>query len=96
MPYAAKIVLNCLRGNRVELDAMVERFITDGVRFIAVTGAECARIENIIDELVVGDGSDSSRFILTSSHPGEELQEVVEFARYSISDPPGEPQIVEL
>lgn len=96
MPYAAKIVLNCSRGYRLELDALVEQFITDGVTFVAVAGMDCGRVEDIIDELVVGDGSNPSRFITTSSHQGETLQAVVEFARYSISDPPGEPQVVEL
>lgn len=75
---------------------MVEAFIADGVALVAVAGVDCERIEDIIDELVVGNGSDTSRFILTSAHPGESLLEVVEFARSSISEPPGEPQVVEL
>jgi hypothetical protein len=35
----------------------------------------------LIDKLIVGDGSDQSRFITTTSHPGETIDEVMEFAR---------------
>ena len=96
MHFAPKVVLNCSRGYRTELDAMVEQFIADGVKFVAVAGSDCSLVEDIIDELVVGDGSDESRYILTSSHPGEPLVNVVEFARTAISEPAGEPQVVEL
>jgi hypothetical protein len=96
MHYAPKVVLNCRDGYRVELDAIVEQFLVDGVRFVAVAGSDCSRVEDIIDELVVGDGADESRFILTSSHPGEPLGDVIEFVRTSISEPAGEPQVVEL
>jgi hypothetical protein len=74
MHFAPKIVLNCSRGYRTELDAMVEQFIADGVKFVAVAGSDCSLVEDIIDELVVGDGSDESRYILTSSHPGEPVR----------------------
>jgi hypothetical protein len=80
----------------MELDAMVEQFVADGVKFVAVAGSDCSRVEDIIDELVAGDGSNESRFILTSSHPGAPLVDVIEFARTAISEPSGEPQIVEL
>lgn len=58
MPYARKIVLYCSRGYRQELDALVEEFLADGVIFVGVVGGDCSRVENIIDELVVGDGSE--------------------------------------
>jgi len=95
MGYAPKIVLHCTRGYRVELDALVERFIADGVMFVAVAWNDFARIEDIFDELVVGDGSDESRFILTSSHPGKALSEVIEFARTTFREIEVEPQVVE-
>ncbi|MGO4713955.1 hypothetical protein [Bradyrhizobium sp. 2TAF24] len=49
------------------------------------TGWFCQRaaskVDDIIDELVVGDGSDPSRFITISFHPDETVEEVLEFAR---------------
>ncbi len=95
MSYSQKVVIHSKSGTMSPLDELVEQFIADGVRFIAVVGAECALIEDIIDELVVGDGSREARFILTSSHPGEPLDEVVQFAR-AIREGVGEPQVVEL
>ena len=96
MPFAPKIVLHCLSGYRMELDALVEQFLADGVEFVGVVGTDCALVEDIIDELVVGDGSDESRFILTSAHPGESVEEVVAFARLISSAHDGEAQVVVL
>jgi hypothetical protein len=75
---------------------MVEQFIQDQVIFVGVVGEDCARIEDIIDELVVEDGSDESRFILTSSHPDESLSEAVEFALSLRAEYAGEVQVVQL
>jgi hypothetical protein len=96
MPYPRKIVLHCSSGYRMELDALVERFIADGVAFVGVVGADCSRVEDIIDELVVGDGSIEPRTLLTSAHPGESVEEALEFAR-SLSAAYGEEvELVEL
>ncbi len=96
MAFAQKIVLHCPTGYHLGLEHIVEQFIADGVKFIGVVGADCSRVEDIIDELVVGDGSDTTRFILTSSHPGESLKEALEFARSLSAEYSGEPQVVEL
>ena len=63
-----------------KLEAFVEQCLTEGVELIAVVGDGCKLVENIIDEIVVGEGSDETRYVTTSSHPGECLEEVVEFA----------------
>jgi hypothetical protein len=57
MAFARKIGLNCPRGYDSQLDGLVEDFIRDGVVFVGVVGTDCERIEDIIDELVAGDGS---------------------------------------
>ena len=81
---------------KLALDQMVEDFLRDGVALVAVIGRDCAKVEDIIDELIVGDGSNPERFIVTTSHPGESLQDVVEFAELFSTDPAGKVQIVEL
>ena len=96
MGYARKIVLHCPGGYTPAIDPLVEKFIADGVEFIAVVGTDCSRVEDIIDELVVGDTSDDGRFILTSSHPGESLASAIDFARSLSAKYAGEPQVVEL
>ena len=95
MSYAQKVIIHSKSGANNTLEALVEQFISDGVRFVAVAGKDCELIEDIIDEIVVGDGSDNTRFILTSSHPGESLEEVMQFARI-VTQGTGEPQLVEL
>ncbi len=95
MRYGRKIVLHCPTGYKLELDAMVEQFINDGVAFVGVVGNDCSRVEDIVDELV-GDGSDQNRFILTSSHEGESLAEAVEFAESLRGEYDGQAQVVVL
>ncbi|MDI1226184.1 MAG: hypothetical protein PSY14_00670 [bacterium] len=80
-----KIVLCVAPESEQKLHTFVEECIRGRVGFIAVAGDNCSRIEDIIDELVVGDASDDSRFILTSSHPDEDLDSVIEFARSMIT-----------
>ncbi len=96
-PYAKKIVLECPTGYRMELDQMIEDLIADGVAFVGVMGVDCSHVEDLIDEFVVGDGLDDTRFILTSSHPDESLDEVADFAR-ALSRPEhtGDIQVVRL
>ena len=96
VPYQKKVVLKCPAGYKTSLDQMVEDFLRDGVALVAVMGTDCAKVEEIIDELIVGDGSNPQRFIVTTSHPGESLQDVVEFAESFSTEPVGKVQIVEL
>ena len=95
MAHAKKIVLHCPRGYEPRLASLVEEFIRDGVAFVGAVGPDCAKVEEIIDELVVGDGS-REYHMLTSSHPGEALEEVVQFAESLTGDFRGEVQVVEL
>ncbi|MBR1222684.1 hypothetical protein JQ557_32115 [Bradyrhizobium sp. U87765 SZCCT0131] len=81
MSYAPKIVLQLPLSSLDALDAFVEDCIRDGVSLIAIVGKDASKVDDIIDELVVGDGSDPSRFITTSFHPDETVEEVLEFAR---------------
>jgi hypothetical protein len=77
------------------LDQMVADFIRDGVVFVGVVGTDCSKVEDIMDELVVGDG-DQDKFILTSSHPGESLDDAIEFAKSLTGEFEGDVQVVEL
>lgn len=96
MRYGRKIVLHCLSGYKPELDEMVEQFLRDGVVFVGVVGKDCSRVEDIIGELVVGDGNDETRFILTSFHEDESLDEAIDFAESLSGEYAGEIQVVQL
>jgi hypothetical protein len=96
VPYKAKVVLNCRPGVPTGLDQLVEAFLRDGVRFVAVVGESADRIEQLIDEFVVADGSDQSRYILTSSHPHETLAEALRFAEGLTGEYTGDVQVVDV
>jgi len=69
----------CRNGYQPQLDSLVEEFIRDGVVFVGVVGTDCTKVEDIIDELVVGLG-DRDYDLLTSSHPNESVADAVRFA----------------
>lgn len=79
-------MLHCPHGYQPGLEVLVSEFVREGVRFVGVVGHDCSRVEDIIDEILVGDGTRKPCFVLTSSHPGETLAQAVEFAR-SLTDP---------
>ena len=79
----------------MSIDALVEDFLRDGVKMVAVVGTDCEKVETIIDELVVGEARDPSRFMLTSSHPGESLDQVLAFVSSLSAEYSGRVQIVE-
>ena len=54
MAYAKKIALHCPNGYDTRLDTLIEDFIRDGVVFVGVVGEDCARVEDIIDEVRTG------------------------------------------
>lgn len=81
MTYAPKLVLVLPISNPDQLAPFVEDCIRDRVVLIAIVGEGASEIDDLIDELVVGDGSDSERFINTSFHPDATVEEVMEFAR---------------
>ena len=96
MPFQSKVVLHCPSGKPAGLDALVETFLKDGVKFVGVVGKDASLIEDIIDEILVGDGSDETRQILTSSHEDETIKEALEFVRTLTGEYAGEAQLVEV
>jgi hypothetical protein len=78
------------------LPQLVEDFIAAGVKYVGVVGKEAALTEDIIDECVVGDGRDETRFIHTACHKGETVEYALEFARSLTGEYEGEVQLVEV
>lgn len=76
MKFARKIVLHVPVSDETLLQRFVEQCLNDGVSLVAIVGPGCARVEDIIDEIVVGDGSDGTRFLCSTSHPGERFEDV--------------------
>ena len=95
MLASRKIVLHSLHGYRSELDAIVVQWIQERVGYVGVVGIDASMIEGIIDELCVGDGS-NSYFMLTASHgPDETLQDAVLLAEQLSGELAGDVRVVE-
>lgn len=77
MQLAPKILLHSPPSDETLLADFVEQCLRDHVSLVAVIGEGCERIEDLIDEIVVGDGADSGRFLCTTSHPAEPLDDVL-------------------
>jgi len=80
MPFASRLVLHVPVSDETLLHDFVEQCLKDRVSLVAVFGPGCRRIEDVIDEIVVGDGSDEDRYLTTSSHEGDTLEDVLSFA----------------
>jgi hypothetical protein len=95
MAASRKIVLHSLHGYRPELDAVVTQWIHERVGYVGVVGLDASRIEDIIDDLCVGDGS-NSYFMLTASHgPDETLQDAIFLAEQISGEPASDVHVVE-
>ncbi len=95
MPYPKKIVLHCREGYTPRLNSLVEEFIRDGVIYIGVVGNDCTKVEDVIDEIVVGDGS-RDYHLLTSSHPGESVETALHFADSLTGEFEGKAHVVDV
>jgi hypothetical protein len=89
-----KIVLHSIDGYRPEFDALVNGWVKAKVVYVGVVGKDAAKLEDVIDELCVGDGT-NPYFMLTASHPNESLREAVEFAESLKDEHAGPVQVVE-
>ena len=95
-PYPTKVVLILPLKHPERLAPFVEKCLIDGVELIAVVGDGCVEIEDQIDDLVVGDGSDADRFITTSSHPSELLGDALNMAEVWFTDGENRVELVSL
>lgn len=94
--FARKVALQLPFSNPDALGPFVEGCLRDGVTLMAVVGENAAAVEDLIDDFIIGDGSDRSRFIVTSQHEGETLEEVMEFAAAFNASDGGTVQLVRL
>lgn len=74
----------------------MEKCLTDGVSLLAICGPGSSLLEDKVDWLVIGDGSRSDRFLCTTSHPNEPLDEVIAFANAWETDKVGAVEQVHL
>ncbi len=80
MTYASKIILELPLSDEQALQPFVEECMRDGVSLIAIVGKEADLVNDLIDELIVADGFDPHRYITTTMHPNESVDDVMQFA----------------
>jgi hypothetical protein len=80
MPYARKLILHAPRWDSPRLEDFVEACVLDKVDLVCVLGDDCERVHDVIDEIVVGDGSSGRLGPNTTWHTNETLAEVRAFA----------------
>ena len=90
-----KIVVHSIRGLCPEFPARVAAWISEGVVFLGIVGADAVELEEVADEVAVGDGT-SPYFLLTTSHPGESLVDAIAFAEILEGEYAGPVEVVEL
>jgi hypothetical protein len=76
----SKIILHCPLAHPALLNDFVEAWLTDGVELIAVFGPGSEDVHDLIDDIVVQDGSGEPRFVTTTWHDDETLSDVIDFA----------------
>lgn len=96
MPLARKVVLHCPQGMPAGMAELATRLVAEGVRFVAAVGPACQAIEDLIDDAAIAAGSPEQNFVLTTSHPGESLAEVIAFAEGLTGEHEGPVQVVEI
>ncbi|MFB2552517.1 hypothetical protein [Ensifer soli] len=89
MVLARNIVLHSPILKEADLPGFVERCLADGVSLLAIVGPDARSVEDRVDGIVIGDGSDPGRFLCTTSHPDEPLEDVLEMAEAWEAGPPG-------
>lgn len=91
----SKVVLISEHGYSSEHDALLLSFLDQKFELFCAVGKDCEIWEEIMDELAVGNG-ENSRFIVTTSHPEESAEEVIEFAKNFGDKSNGEVHVVRL
>jgi flavodoxin len=76
----SKVVLISESGYSKEHDELLISYLDQGYELFCVVGKQCELWEEIMDEIAVGNGT-NSRYITTTSHPDETEEEVIEFAK---------------
>ena len=75
----SRVVLVSKNKYSPKIDELILSLFDKGYELFCVVGEDCELIEDIIDQLAIGDASEP-RDVITTSHPSESLEKVVEFA----------------
>ena len=88
-----KIVLVSNSEYKPEYEALLLSFLDEEFELFCVVGTDCELWEEVMDELAIGDG-EKPRYITTTSHPNESVEDVIEFAQIFSTTLNGEVRVV--
>jgi hypothetical protein len=95
MPLPSRLVLALPIADDARLAGFVEDCLAAKVELIAVAGPGARAVEDRIDRLIVRDGADPARFIVTSAHEAG-LADARFFAENWATEAADPPQVVRL
>ncbi|MEH6471968.1 MAG: hypothetical protein V7752_12035 [Halopseudomonas sp.] len=75
-----KFILISVTGYSADHNSLLTNLLDNGYELFCAVGKDCTHWEEVMDDLAVGDGT-NSRYITTTSHPEETISDVVEFAK---------------
>ncbi|MCC6670903.1 MAG: hypothetical protein IT458_07575 [Planctomycetes bacterium] len=97
MSVAKKVVLVSKHGYRSSHDSLLLSLIERRIELFCAVGQDCELWEEIMDELVVGPKGACPWHVTTTSHPGESVEQVVEFASlWHLDAGPPDVEIIEV
>lgn len=97
MTTAKKVVLVSVHGYDSSHKSLLSSLIDRRIELFCAVGKDCRLWEDVMDELVVGPDGASPWHVTTTSHPGESVAEVVEFASvWHVEDGPPEVEVIEV
>jgi hypothetical protein len=75
-----RVVLFSINGYSEQHDALLRQLIDEKINLFCAVGKDCKLWEEIVDELFVGEGEERDFELITTSHPDETFDEVIQFA----------------
>jgi len=77
-----KVILHSISRYDEQHDFFLKRLIDEKILLFCTVGKDCELFHDIMDELIVGDGTTELDFdMITTWHPNETIEEVIEFAK---------------
>jgi len=90
--YALLLVIASPRVSGEQRDRITSDIVRSRCRYALTFGHDCERWHDGIDETCVGDGTAGGRFLMTTWHDDEPIEEVVDFLWYNTACEDFEPE----
>ncbi|MDD5392777.1 MAG: hypothetical protein PHE17_07135 [Thiothrix sp.] len=97
MQYPGKVILVSTSAYQPERDAaLLHELLQSKIELFCAVGADARSWEDALDWLLVTDYWDDSYSLITTAHPDESLEEVIEFAQsfHTSSGKAHEPEVL--